>query len=126
MKLTFNTMVLDVSTVTAPKTIKHYQAAEYYDAIADLQELLDIEPGNWEARLMIAACYYKTDQFLAAHRAFHYLSQRTTDEGIRARALEGLEQTNSKLDRIGQERPATVFVRNAPHPAPWQQSLGWF
>lgn len=95
MKLTLNTFVLNVSA--AAKTTNHYQAGEFYQAIGELQELLDVDPGNWEARLMLAACLYKTDQYLAAQRAFQFLSQRTTDEEIRARAVEGLELTNSRL-----------------------------
>jgi thioredoxin-like negative regulator of GroEL len=96
MQLTFNTLVVDVST--ALKAINSYQAGAYKEAISDLQCILDLEPKNWDARIMLAACYYKTGQFPAAQRAFQFIADKSDDAGARAKALEGMQAAAAKLD----------------------------
>ncbi|MBX9569276.1 MAG: tetratricopeptide repeat protein [Candidatus Obscuribacterales bacterium] len=95
MSNTFNTLVSNLSTVV--NAVNLYQSGRYRDAISSLQELLDLEPNNWEARLMLAVCFYKTGQLGAAHRAFDLIVERTTDLDIRQKALEGTEVTRAKL-----------------------------
>lgn len=96
MKLTFNTLVVDVTV--ALKAINRYQAGAYKDAIADLQCILDLEPRNWDARIMLAACYYKTGQYPAAQRAFQFIADKSEIAEVRAKAMEGLQATSAKLD----------------------------
>lgn len=97
MTLTFNTLIADVSV--ALRAINFYQSGSYKDAIGDLQSILDYEPCNWDARLMLAACFYKTGQLPAAHRAFSFIKDRCDKDDVRNRAMEGLEATNAKLEK---------------------------
>lgn len=94
--LTFNTMIADVSV--ALKAINLYQTGCYKEAINELQSVLDCEPNNWEARLMLAACYYKTAQYPAAERAFQFIANKTTNPEVRKRAEEGIDATRDKMD----------------------------
>jgi hypothetical protein len=95
--LTFNTMIADVSV--ALKAINLYQNARYKDAINELQCILDFEPTNWDARLMLAACLYKTAQYPAAERAFQFIANKTTNAELRRRAEEGVSATRDKMDK---------------------------
>lgn len=99
MKLTFNTLVVDVSV--ALKAINRYQAGAYKEAISDLQCILDLEPRNWDARVMLAACFYKTGQYSSAQRAFQFIADKSESVEARAKAMEGLQATNAKLDPRG-------------------------
>ncbi len=126
MKLTFNTLIADVSI--ALKAINNYRAGSYEQAITSLHDILDSEPMNWDARLMLAACYYKTEQWSSAHRAFAFIVSRTNDNDIRAKALEGQQVTSAKLNNwIGRpgELPAEFgcFVERLNQPK--QRAMSW-
>lgn len=95
MKLTFNTLIADVSV--ALKAINSYRAGCFEEAISCLQDILDVEPTNWDARLMLGACYYRLGQWSAAHRAFSYIVAKTDNIEIRAKAQEGQQVAASKL-----------------------------
>ncbi len=97
MKLTFNTMVADLSV--ALNAIEHYQAGRFTQAINDLQSVLDFEPNNWDARLMLGACFYKTQQWSAAHRTFDYIASKCIDSEIRTKAHEAVQVTTAKLNK---------------------------
>lgn len=97
MALTFNTLVLDLSV--ALQTVRDYQSGNFQRAIDNLQLVLDCEPANWDARLMLAACYYKSGQFFLALRAFQYIYDKTTNLDVRQKALEGVQVTSMKLER---------------------------
>lgn len=97
MKLTFNTMVADLSV--ALSAINHYQSGLFTEAINDLQSVLDFEPKNWDARLMLGACYYRTQQWSAAHRTFDFIASKCTDSDIRAKAQEAVQVTTAKLNK---------------------------
>ncbi|MBY0549048.1 MAG: tetratricopeptide repeat protein [Candidatus Obscuribacterales bacterium] len=97
MKLTFNTMVADLSV--ALSAIDHYQAGRFTQAINDLQSVLDFEPTNWDARLMLGACFYKTQQWSAAHRTFDFIASKCSDSDIRTKAQEAVQVTTAKLNK---------------------------
>lgn len=97
MSLTFNTIVLDVSV--ALNAINHYQAGKYKEAIEALQCVLDLEPHNWDARLMLAACYYKTAQYVSASRAFQYIVDCTDNADVRKKAQEGAQVSAAKMNK---------------------------
>lgn len=103
MKLTFNTLVVDLSV--ALKAIKLYQSGEFKQSISAIQDVLDLEPNNWDARLMLAVCYYKTGQYAAALRAFQLIADKTDCIEIRRKANEGVHVTAAKLDNR-HNRPA--------------------
>lgn len=95
--LTFNTTSLDVSV--ALDAIKHYQAGNFNLAINSLQMVLDCEPDNWDARLMLGACFYKSGQYMSAHRIFQFLCDKTTNLEIRLKATEGVQVCAAKMDK---------------------------
>lgn len=97
MQLTFNTINGDATT--ALRAMRNYRSGSYELAINDLQLILDVEPNNWDARLMLGACYYKTAQWFAAHRAFQFINDRTDSIDLRSRALEGIQATNAKMNK---------------------------
>ncbi len=94
--LTFNTTSLDVSV--ALDAIKHYQAGNFKQAMDSLQLVLDCEPENWDARLMLGACYFKSGQYVSAHRIFQFISDKTNKLEIRSKATEGATVCAAKLD----------------------------
>lgn len=104
MNLTFTTQSVDISV--ALSALQHYRAGEFQQAITSLLIVLDSEPRNWQARLMLAACYYKTNQMFAAVRAFRFIYESAGDDELRKKALEGLQATNAKLERKTVECPA--------------------
>src|SRR3989338_3017168 len=102
MDITFDTQVVDVSV--ALNALKHYRAGEYKLAIAALQEILDVEPKNWDARLMLGVSFYRTAQFITAQRAFRYIFDNCPVDAIKRKAMDGLQAANSKLQK--NETPA--------------------
>lgn len=104
MTLTFNTLIADVSV--ALKAINLYQAGSYKEAIVELQCILDYEPTNWDARLMLAACYYKTGQLPSALRAFQFIKDRCDKTEVKKRAEEGIEATTAKIEKRDTGRSA--------------------
>lgn len=126
MKLTFNTLIADVSV--ALKAINNYRAGSFEEAIRSLHDVIDLEPTNWDARLMLAACYYKTGQWSAAHRAFSFIAAKTNDIDVRQKALEGQQVTSNKLNKWNGrpgELPAEFgcYVERVSRPK--TQPLGW-
>jgi thioredoxin-like negative regulator of GroEL len=95
MELTFNTQTVDVSV--ALKALKLYREGEFGEATTALLQVLDAEPKNWQARLMLAACYFKTGQLFAAQRAFRVIYDQCADEELRTKALDALQFTNARL-----------------------------
>lgn len=99
MELTFNTQSVDVSV--ALKALNLYRAGEFQEAIGSLAEVVDAEPQNWQARLMMAVCYYKTNQNFAAQRGFRFIYDNSTDPESKKQALAGLHATNAKINKVG-------------------------
>jgi thioredoxin-like negative regulator of GroEL len=95
MSNTFNTLISDLSVVV--EAINFYQAGRFREAMSALLQLLDTEPENWDARLMLAVCYYKTGQIASAHRAFTLIVEKTNSLEIRHKALEGAELMSVKM-----------------------------
>ncbi len=93
--LTFNTLIVDISV--ALKAINFYQSGQFEEAISELQSVLDYEPKNWDARLMLAACYYKTKQWSAAHRVFQFIEAQSNNAGIKQKAAEGIRVCDGKM-----------------------------
>jgi hypothetical protein len=97
MDLSFNTTSVDVSV--ALKALKHYRAREFNLAIEALLSVLDVEPRNWDARLMLGCCYYKTNQFGSAHRAFKMIYDRCLDADLKQKAADGMRASEAKLGK---------------------------
>jgi thioredoxin-like negative regulator of GroEL len=120
MDITFNTQIVDVSV--ALNALKHYRAGEYKEAITHLVDILDVEPRNWDARLMLAACYYKTGQYATAQRAFRFLHDNSADAETKKKALEGLHACTVKLKPQTDLPPefGGYVARN-----PMKQAISW-
>jgi tetratricopeptide (TPR) repeat protein len=97
MKLTFNTLIGDGSI--ALRAIRNYRAGAYKDAVVDLQSVLDLEPQNWNARLMLGACYFRMEQWFAAQSAFQFINDKSNEPDMRSRALEGLNAVSTKVNK---------------------------
>lgn len=95
MEFTFNTQIVDVSV--ALNALKLYKGGQYKDATAKLLDIIDVEPKNWDARLMLGACYFKTEQFAAAQRAFRFIYENCPVSDTKSRALEGMQAATYKL-----------------------------
>lgn len=105
MKLTFNTQNVDIKITL--KALGHYRAGEYQQAASALQEILDTEPQNWDARLMLGACYYKAGKFFMADNTFRLILDQCTDLEIKKKAREGVLTNSYKCTN-----------KNTPHRTP--------
>ncbi|MBX9689878.1 MAG: tetratricopeptide repeat protein [Candidatus Obscuribacterales bacterium] len=88
MQLTFNTQ--NVSISVALNALNLYREGKYNEAVGALIDVLDQEPRNWDARLMLGACYFRTQQMFAAERVFRMIADQAEDKNLRVRAREGL------------------------------------
>ena len=95
MNLTFNTQ--NVNIQVALKALEHYRKNQYAEAADALQEILDMEPQNWDARLMLGACYYKSGHYFQAQCAFRMICERASDPEIRKKANQGMLSAGSKM-----------------------------
>lgn len=98
MEFTFNTQIVDISV--ALNALKLYKSGRHKEAINCLLDILDCEPKNWDARLMLGACYYKTEQYAAAQRAFRFLHDNCNDPETKRKAGDGLRAATAKLQKV--------------------------
>jgi thioredoxin-like negative regulator of GroEL len=122
MEITFNTHNADATV--ALKALNLYKAKQYNEAIPALTEILDYEPGNWDARLLLAACYYRTQQFLTAQRIFRYISDSCPDRLTRLKAVEATNVIASKLDHKSDSLPPEFgsYASRVPGQISWLES----
>ena len=121
MDLSFNTSNVDVSI--ALKALRYYRAKEFGQAIEALLEVLDVEPRNWDARLMLGSCYYKTGQFGSAHRVFKMIYDRCLEPGLKEKASDGMQAAERKLQKTAADFPlefGDMVANNAP-----QKIVAW-
>ena len=104
MEITFNTKNAEASV--AVKAMQLYKNKQFKEAIPVLHDILDCEPNNWYGRLILGACYYKTQQYLAAQRLFRFLNETCPEREVRLKALEALRSTNTMLDGGTHDIPA--------------------
>lgn len=123
VNLTLSTLVADLSV--ALKALEHYQSGRFRDAIQDLQSVLDFEPKNWDARLMLGASYYKTQQWSAAHRTFQYIATNAVDNEIRLKANEAMQVTQSKLNSNRCGMPAEFGCDTELLRAKYSEKISW-
>lgn len=103
MEISFNTQNREAAV--GLKALQQYKAKQYNDAIASFTEILDYEPGNWDARLLLAACYYKSGQFMTAQRIFTFIDNNCILAEIVSKARQALRSTQSQLERGTTELP---------------------
>jgi hypothetical protein len=119
MQFTLDTQILDVSVVL--NALTSYRDGNYQRAAAQLLEILDMEPNNWQARLMLGGCHYKTGEFASAQRVFRFLSDKCPEQDVRSKAQEGLLACNVKIRPV--EIPAEFGCYNIH--APVQRHVSW-
>lgn len=97
----FGNANVDVSKLVSG--LRLYVEKDYRHAISPLTDVLDAFPENWDARLMLSACYYKTGQIFAAQRGFRYLYQHCPIDHLKSKSLEALR---ASLIRVVKKLPA--------------------
>jgi cytochrome c-type biogenesis protein CcmH/NrfG len=120
MDITFNSQNADAAL--ALKALQHYRAKDYKPAQNCLLELLDVDPKNWHARLLLAVCYYKTSQLATAARAFQFIYDGCNDDDVRRKAQEGLRVSQAAMQGK-QQMPAEFgrYVENALRSPAWME-----
>ncbi len=124
MEFTFNTYTVDATI--ALRALKNYRAGDFHNAAQDLLNILDHEPRNWQARLMLGACYFKTKQYGAAQRVFRHMCENSSDAELREKAWIGLQTTTDKLTKKTHEMPlefGDCVVR--VEPKTWLSDASW-
>ena len=89
MDFSINTSQVDA--MVALKAYTLYKSAQYSDAIPVLEAILDFEPKNWQARLFLAACWFKTNQPMTAQRALKFVHDNCPDAELKQKAALALE-----------------------------------
>jgi tetratricopeptide (TPR) repeat protein len=74
-----------------------YKNREFADAMKNLEQVLDIEPRHWRAKLYLAMSYYHTGEVFAAYRHFTYLKDNCTDPDIRQKAESAMAALNDAM-----------------------------
>ena len=123
MDFTFNTSIVDVSV--AVNALKLYKGKQYKEATACLLDIIDVEPKNWDARLMLGACYFKTDQFAAAQRAFRFIYENCPISDIKSCALEGMQASQYKLQAPNGKQTPLEFGSYVERNTPSVGRLSW-
>ena len=115
MDIRFDTQLVDISV--ALNALKLYREGKYKEAIENLVKILDGEPENWDARLMLAASYYKTGQYASAERNFARLIDKCEHADICKRAQVGLQASTDKLHNPDQSDGNSAKLASKPLPA---------
>ena len=118
MKLTVNTDQVDATL--ALKAYNLYKGGLFGEATQALQEILDVEPRNWQARLFLAVCFSKTDQPGSAQRSLRFVYDNCTDANLRKKAFSALQLVNAALEVNSSSTPPefeSVMERMSKLPA---------
>lgn len=88
------------------RACKAFSDGDYTAAQRLLIDILDVEPNNWLARFYLATCYAKTNQLLAAQRAFRHIFEKCTDQEIKSKACLMLQRVTGEIMEGGSKKPA--------------------
>jgi thioredoxin-like negative regulator of GroEL len=112
MQITITTTQLDASV--ALKAYKSFKDADYQTASSRLLEILDVEPQNWQARLMLAVCYHKMGQQFASERALRFVYNGCPDSDLKQKACLALQSLAAHVDSV-KLKPVEFGRFNSPH-----------
>ena|SRR5579883_3243248 len=112
MELSFNTVNREGGV--GLKAFQQYTSKQYNEAIASFNLILDFDPKNWDARLLLAACYYKTKQYVTAERIFSFIAETCDNVEIRSKARQALRSTRSQIEHGTTELPPEFGCYNNP------------
>lgn len=96
MDISFNTENREAAV--GLRAMQQYKAKQFNEAIGSFTEILDFEPQNWDARLLLAASYYKSNQYYTAQRIFTFIAESCPDREIAGKAREALRSTKAQLE----------------------------
>jgi hypothetical protein len=99
----FTTTQLDASV--ALNAYKLYKAGNYQEAIPCLQNILDMEPANWQARLFLGASFHHLGQNWSAQSAFRYVWDNCTDADLRKKACLALQTIAATVAKKPEQTP---------------------
>jgi thioredoxin-like negative regulator of GroEL len=118
MNITFDTKIVDVSV--ALKALALFRKREYREASRTLQDILDYEPKNWQARLMLGVCYFKTQQYAAASRVFRFIYENCPLLEEKQKAFEAFRACTAK-EQTHKDIPAEFgcYIDRKPQVTSW-------
>lgn len=117
MDLSFNTTLrLDATLAISAHNL--YKEGRFREAITPLQDVLDYEPQNGYARLLLGVCFFKTGNAYAAERAFNAVKLNTRDQELRDKAIRALDALNFHLNMPRPEYGCVV--ERVYRPAPFE------
>lgn len=102
MELGMNTAEFTSNAVSA---YREYKSGNYQKALPILQDVLDFEPDNWMARLLLGVCFYKCGQPMASVRAFRLVYERCQESPIKQKACLALQAVTATLQKHNIEMP---------------------
>jgi tetratricopeptide (TPR) repeat protein len=112
----------------ASKALSLYLKGQYTQAIVELVELLDGDGKNWQARILLAACYYKTGQFDAAQRGFRFLCENCPELNLKQKAFEAMQASHVSMllpVKVPAEFGLHVDHKLAMKQSSWLDSYEW-
>lgn len=112
MGLSFNTENREAGV--GLKAFQLYTSKKYSEAISAFNLILDFEPKNWDARLLLGACYYKTKQYITAQRVFNNIAENCDNLEIRSKARQALRSTQMQIEHGSTDLPPEFGCYNNP------------
>ena len=85
--------------------VKLFGEEEYEKAMSQFLEVLDADPLDWYARLLLGACYYKSEEFAAAERIYQYIYQKCSDEKLVRVAVDGFRASRARASKSVRAMP---------------------
>lgn len=65
-----------------------------------------MEPRNWQAKLLLGACYYKENQPGAAQRAFRAVYSACDEAELKKKACMALQAVSAEMEKLTSGQPA--------------------
>jgi len=102
----FRITTTQLDATVAVKACGLYKEGRFRDAIPVLQDILDMEPRNWQAKLYLGACYYQTGQLAASQRAFRAVYTTCDDNELKQKACMALQAVTAEMEGRSCSTPA--------------------
>jgi hypothetical protein len=77
--------------------VEAYRHGDYARCIQIMNEVVDVEKGNWQARLYLAMSHYAVGEVFLGAMHFRYLEQNCPDETVRAKSQDSLKSMEPEL-----------------------------
>ena len=101
-----------------------YRNGRYTDAIELFTSVLDVNPGNWMARLYLGMSYEKTNRCTDAQRIFRRIATECPDEDLKVKAEGCLPLVEAEMRRkFAKDKPAKPQERKQLYPG--YEEIAW-